>query len=163
MHETCFSSLKSLQVQEFLVFITGVPTALWRALQDPTTPLCGPGGSPCGPAEVARVAKTTTKYGVHVAWTFDGEDFNCGSNAACVTKAYAPFYNSGQTGVILHHSVYAGTASALPAELALGKSKGYTLVTAEYYIQQIYGMGSAAVTSAFAACPKASGNSTTSG
>ena len=123
---------------------------------------CGPGGSPCGAAEVARVAKTSSKYGVHVGWTFDGQDYNC-ANAACVTTAYSPFYNGGQSGIVLHHSVYAGTAAALPAELALGKSKGYTFVTPEYYIQQIYGMESGAVASAFAACPSssASNNATT--
>ena len=124
---------------------------------------CGPGGSPCGAAEVARVANTTSKYGVHVGWTFDGQDFDCGADASCVTKNYAAFYNSGQTGIVLHHSVQAGTAGALPGMLALGKSKGYTFVTSEYYVQQIYGMSSAAVSSAFAACPKAAGNTTTSG
>ena len=122
---------------------------------------CGPGGSPCGAAEVARVAKTTSKYGVHVGWTFDGQDFNCGADSACVTKNYAPFFNSGQTGIVLYHSVQAGTAGALLGMLALAKSKGYTFVTAEYYIQQVYGMNSAAVSSAFAACPKAAGNNTT--
>lgn len=73
--------------------------------------------------------------------------------AACVTAAYAPFYNGGQSGVVLHHSVYAGTASAMPAELALAKSKGYTFMTPEYYVQQIYGMSSAGVAAAHAACP----------
>ncbi|KAL3142978.1 hypothetical protein ABBQ38_003260 [Trebouxia sp. C0009 RCD-2024] len=120
---------------------------------------CGPGGSPCGAAEVARIARTTSKYGVHVGWTFDAEDFDCGANAACVTKGYSPFYNSGQSGVVLHHSVQAGTPAALPGLMALGKSKGYTFVKSEYYVQQIYGMGSAAVASAFAACH--SGNTTT--
>ncbi|DBA86760.1 hypothetical protein WJX77_007209 [Trebouxia sp. C0004] len=128
--------------------------------QDPSTPMCGPGNTPCGAAEIARVASVTTRFGVHVGWTFDGEDFNCADNAACVTAAYSPFYNSGSTGVILHHSVYGGTASALPAELALAKKNGYTFVTPEYYIQQIYGMSSAAVTAAFAACPAHSANST---
>ena len=120
---------------------------------------CGPGGSPCGAAEVARVAKTTSKYGVHVGWTFDGQDFDCGANAACVEKGYAPFFNQGKNGVVLFHSVQAGTPGALPALLALGKSKGYSFVKSEYYVQQIYGMGSAAVTSAFAACR--SSNATT--
>ncbi|KAL3138306.1 hypothetical protein ABBQ32_006117 [Trebouxia sp. C0010 RCD-2024] len=120
---------------------------------------CGPNGSPCGAAEVGRVAKTTSKYGVHIGWTFDAEDFDCGANAACVTKGYSPFYNNGQTGVVLHHSVQAGTPAALPGLMALGKSKGYTFVKSEYYVQQIYGMGSAAVASAFAACH--SGNTTT--
>ena len=120
---------------------------------------CGPGGSPCGAAEVARVGKHTAKYGVHIGWTFDAEDFDCGANAACVTKGYSPFYNNGQTGVVLHHSVQAGTPAALPGLIALGKSKGYTFVKSEYYVQQIYGMSSAGVTTAFGACR--SGNTTT--
>lgn len=129
--------------------------------QDPSTPLCGPGNTPCGAAEIARVASVTTQFGVHIGWTFDGEDYNCADNAACVTVAYTPFYTSGSTGVVLHHSVYGGTASALPAELALAKTNGYTFVTPEYYIQQIYGMSSAAVNAAFATCPAAnSANST---
>ncbi|KAL0027909.1 hypothetical protein WJX79_002203 [Trebouxia sp. C0005] len=94
--------------------------------QDPSTPMCGPGNTPCGAAEIARVASVTTQFGVHVGWTFDGEDYNCADNSACVTAAYSPFYNSGSTGVILHHSVYGGTASALPAELTLAKSNGHT-------------------------------------
>ena len=114
--------------------------------------LCGPGGSPCGAAEVARVAKTTSRYGVHVGWTFDGQDFSCGANAACVNSGYAPFYNSGQSGFVLHHSVQAGTPGALPGLLALAKSRGYTFVKSEYYVQQIFGMGASAVTSAYAAC-----------
>lgn len=80
-----------------------------------------------------------------------------------MTKNYAPFYNSGHTGVVLHHSMQAGTAGALPGMLALAKSKGYTFVTSEYYIQQIYGMSSGVVGGAFAACPKAASNTTTCG
>ncbi|MCJ1368766.1 hypothetical protein MMC16_007913 [Acarospora aff. strigata] len=107
-----------------------------------------------GQAEVARVASVTSTFGVHVGWTFDGQDYNCGDNAACVTSGYSPFFNSGKTGLVLLHSVHGGTASALPAMLQLAKNKGYTFVSPEYYIQQIYGMNSAAVTAAFAACPK---------
>ncbi len=79
---------------------------------------------------------------------------------AC-TAAMQNSTTAARVGIVLHHTrgYLAGTADALPGLLALPKSKGF--VKSEYYVEQIYGMGSAAVTIAFAACP--SGNTTTSG
>lgn len=94
----------------------------------------------------ARVYPIVARHGVHVGWTIETRDFECG-NAACVLERALRWYDmttgEARRGPILLHDTQPATADAVPTLIAELKKRGVTFVTAEKLVRDKYGKPSA--------------------
>jgi peptidoglycan/xylan/chitin deacetylase (PgdA/CDA1 family) len=114
-----------------------VPGALQRRLAR------APYGDPYfGPqATLDQVAPIVARYGVHIGWNIDPQDYNCTTDA-CVLDGVLGAVDAGSNGIVLMHCTQQHTASALPTLLAGLKSRGMQPVFVEDLVSSKYGQPS---------------------
>ncbi len=101
-------------------------------------------------SDVARVAPVTVKYGVHIGWGIDTNDWDCaqsGQDSNCIINNLNAQLDAGHAGVILMHAVYKLTGDTLPRVVQSLNSHGMHIVSVEQLIQDKYGMTSAQIAS----------------
>jgi peptidoglycan/xylan/chitin deacetylase (PgdA/CDA1 family) len=107
------------------------------------------------------VAPITAKYGVHIGWGIDTDDWNCAQNAnldvdpanpsdpnrpvRCIMDNLNHQLAQNRSGVILMHAVYRSSCDALPQVVQAIQANGYHIVSVEDLIQAKYGANSAAI------------------
>jgi peptidoglycan/xylan/chitin deacetylase (PgdA/CDA1 family) len=99
-----------------------------------------PYGNPYfGPqARLDYVAPIVAKYGVHVGWNIDPEDYNC-ATTSCVLNGVLGPVDSGLNGLVLLHATQSRTAAALPSLISSLRSRGMRFVLVEELVQSKYG------------------------
>jgi peptidoglycan/xylan/chitin deacetylase (PgdA/CDA1 family) len=109
-----------------------------------------PYGSPfqTNNANVAWIAPIVAKYGVHVGWGIDADDWKCAQNGqpvSCIVNNITAQLDAGHSGPILMHVVYKLSGDALPAVVNAIYQRGYHIVMVQDFIKAKYGATSDAL------------------
>ena len=96
--------------------------------------------------EYRRIAPIVARHAVHVGWSVDSLDYECGAgDGDCVYSNVTNLLQTpgrGAYGIILMHSVYAQTVNALPRLIAYIRQKGFTIWTVEDLVRARFGQSS---------------------
>jgi len=93
-----------------------------------------------------QVAPIVAEHAVHIGWAIDTKDYECPvGDSACVIHNFTAALEAGSYGVVLLHSVWSQTATALPELLDYIDSHGYELWTTEQVVCARFGKSSARV------------------
>ncbi|ODQ55281.1 glycoside hydrolase/deacetylase [Saitoella complicata NRRL Y-17804] len=137
--------------------ISGVQTTIATILDEPdfkATLSRAPYGIPYEPgapfaSDVTRIAPIAAKYGVHIGWSIDSNDWKCkddqdaAGGVQCVKDNVMNQVKGGSWGIILFHAIYHNTPDALSDVIDELVREGYHFVSVEDIVKAKYGVVSA--------------------